>query len=1206
MQIHFVIKRKIEDRKAADTGGAKGRRLHRSTTWGPADTVIQRRGRQRPTHNTGGGRKKSVSATILSGDAHGVVAPVGIKSHTLRVLIYLLNITELNPVYRGFCSSEREPGCSDMVIYADWQQAAVEPRSDSCLPMTGEGTGLEALASPQAGYLGKVQERAASLEYCPWCSSKGLTYALRCYRIKLQESIALCTNPQCLFPLVTRPLEDILASLDPLQPTVGNKRKSALVLEEEEVVKSPLKRQQSSDLRPESISSVPGRSLEHCSLHPVTNGQVNGYHKESPDVETTEWDNEDVQNKDDPAPSACSDPLEHSSDVLLASSGAQSPALSPHFISPDVSRQDNVPGLNCRLNSSQASYSANIQTSSPPCNEQPMSTEKDSLMADIPPCQDINGFHSESRDLSDQLVSVPKQLLWKNSDSLCWLDSLLVVLVNCKSLRKLGLEHEPRRSSVWRLLREHEAICAAVQAHQQTGRDGVLRVPSHVLQNAYVDLQSLRTSVFKLLQPKLHCKMGQRETPVFAMPLLLTLDSWVERLFQTTYLWDFKCSECKVITKERVIKTLPTFTNILPDWTPLNAVHLAPCNMCCKKNQMRTMLLESISPVFALHFVEGLPDNDVSKYTFSFKGNRYSVTTVIQYSHRLRHFVTWIYNEDGLWLECDDLKYPECKTYQQLQIPSQEIHVVFWEAEEDGWASVCSSFNALLERPPAKNEGVPNLKDFSTEEPSVLIPDYSLLTSHSDTNVVCALSGDDSTKVDTTVTYDANTSIGASTLLDTFEGLTHNDIITITLMELQPDSVQSEKQSLMDTQQTENPPAPLLTEEVISSPDSSVLAAGGDLCHSADAEPTPTSSQSQSESGDSSAGDPTFVCGAKRRRGRRPKKKKTVGRQRGKKATSSKDAPQGTPDAPSEPPKPVCSAENNTAPITEQTSTTSSTNNLPPSSTQNDRWSFLLSKHPLNQFKKNISHLPPTQNLPVITEVNPSQPVHSTPNPVKKPPIPSRIPKAPLLKEEGTVLPPKAAEMYGGFGAKSSNPSITLSSPLSIPPLPPAVLPNRPTPLAWTSDTSPPSLHENSSIKKPGSSKVPLVLSDTEALRYKLLKKLKAKKKKLAKLNQLLGNGGGAHLRPDSTDLNSPSTVSSSTYDGSTCDDILSDLLSPATATSHLSPDSTGFFEMLASGQDGANQPDCVVSGARVVSQTNCRTSQHEDHNFLEEFFSQL
>lgn len=43
-----------------------------------------------------------------------------------------------------------------MVIYVDKQRAAVEPRSDTCLPMTGEGTGLEALASQQAGYLGKV------------------------------------------------------------------------------------------------------------------------------------------------------------------------------------------------------------------------------------------------------------------------------------------------------------------------------------------------------------------------------------------------------------------------------------------------------------------------------------------------------------------------------------------------------------------------------------------------------------------------------------------------------------------------------------------------------------------------------------------------------------------------------------------------------------------------------------------------------------------------------------------------------------------------------------------------------------------------------------------------------------------------------------------------------------------------------------------
>lgn len=49
------------------------------------------------------------------------------------------------------------------------------------------------------------------------------------------------------------------------------------------------------------------------------------------------------------------------------------------------------------------------------------------------------------------------------------------------------------------------------------------------------------------------CFSGKRETPVFAMPLLLKMDSWVEPLFQSTFYWEFKCSECKNATKERLV-----------------------------------------------------------------------------------------------------------------------------------------------------------------------------------------------------------------------------------------------------------------------------------------------------------------------------------------------------------------------------------------------------------------------------------------------------------------------------------------------------------------------------------------------------------------------------------------------------------------------------------------------------------------------------
>jgi len=66
-------------------------------------------------------------------------------------------------------------------------------------------------------------------------------------------------------------------------------------------------------------------------------------------------------------------------------------------------------------------------------------------------------------------------------------------------------------------------------------------------------------------------------------------------------------------------------------------------------------VLFSAPPVFVLHFVEGLPDNDVRLYTFSFKGKRYSVTTVIQYDRQLKHFVTWLCNSDGAYFEADSV-----------------------------------------------------------------------------------------------------------------------------------------------------------------------------------------------------------------------------------------------------------------------------------------------------------------------------------------------------------------------------------------------------------------------------------------------------------------------------------------------------------------------------------------------------------------------
>lgn len=54
-----------------------------------------------------------------------------------------------------------------------------------------------------------------------------------------------------------------------------------------------------------------------------------------------------------------------------------------------------------------------------------------------------------------------------------------------------------------------------------------------------------------------------------------------------------------------------------------------------------------MSSVLALHFVEGLPRRNISKYEFDFHGTRYKIRTIIQYNEQREHFVTWIHQPDG-------------------------------------------------------------------------------------------------------------------------------------------------------------------------------------------------------------------------------------------------------------------------------------------------------------------------------------------------------------------------------------------------------------------------------------------------------------------------------------------------------------------------------------------------------------------------------
>lgn len=1068
-----------------------------------------------------------------------------------------------------FCSVGGEPG--DMVIYTDWCLFSVIPRRTCGVTMDGEDTGLEAVASLMAGYLGKVQDRAASLDYCPWCRSRGLSNPLRSYHVNLEESIKLCTYPQCLFPLVSRPLEDVLSSL-----AVGNKRKSPSPIEAEQPCAPSPKRQRLDEEDSPTIGCAPNNV--HDTVYGCNGGFTEALNGFIGSPNANKLKDKEVNLGPDFNASSPTDAqnvfrtmdngIQDSLGVLTSHNRQVLSSVDDHSNTRtiDLERRSCLPDGDVLTNKN---TSFTVQTEVTETTILPTEDAK-FLNADV--------FKTEPEGSDTEgLVLAPTEIFWRNVDNLCWLDSLLVALVNLKGLRNLMPKDDPGQSPMWTLLMGHAKAQATIHKQQQTDKDGCLKVQSGLLDKITRDLEAYRMSVFNLLRPKLQCKLGQNDSPVFALPLLVKLDSWLEPLFQSTFYWDFKCIVCKSCTKQNVVKTLATFTDIVPDWHPLSAVHSGPCNNCHRKNQRRKMVLQGVPPVFALHFVKGLPDNNLQTYNFTFNERHYSVSAIIQYSSQREHFVTWVHRSDGSWVEFDDLKHPHCRYYKTLEVPAQEIHITFWEEEEGPESRTCSSTATFTKSPQPVNISSHSAKELDAlgKEPLQHSPDQSLLNPQNDSDVTDSMS-----EQDTTVTAGVETSIGSATLLEAFDGLTHNDIITLTLVEVNKDSINPKGDQNEETEELKSHDLNDLMHKAVEdtpAPDSSSTVGAMENLKEAELSPVVDSEDNFSD-------DPTFE----------PTSKK--GQKRGKKAAVTKGAKRikgkvASNIAKHTPSSPVC-AESPTASSSWSVSSTVSTcPNVPKKvqappvvEQQQKSWSQLLNRslgHVQNTSKFNSTPKPTTQRP---TGLN-----HSTPR-RQTDVLAKAVPKLELRKEEKGDLPLKAAEMYGAFGSKNSKTSTMLNGCKSQ-----SFVQK---PLSGNTDavsTSTVIIATDTSVKKSKSSKMPPGLSETETLRYKLMKKLKAKKKELAKLNAQLGPQGADGFKPDSTNINSPNTVTSSTLD----DEFFSVLLSPATTiTSTLSPDSTDFLEMLANGHD-------VTAAKEMPSNSAVQLSTvAETDDLLDEFMS--
>ncbi|XP_078513264.1 SUMO-specific isopeptidase USPL1 isoform X2 [Lissotriton helveticus] len=491
--------------------------------------------------------------------------------------------------------------------------------------------------------------KVTSDECCPACEIKGLTRTLQTYRISFKESIILCENPQCIYPLGHKPLQSITTVVidsGKFQSTPNPAKRCPSK-------HSPRKRKLLGSASQVSLSTPPliGPCVKHLKVIPVVRPESSlvtdcriGQNENISEQKTLPTD---IISDDPPKKISPSRDVEH----CLGAENIETPCSAPQ---------------KC------------IQNSNSDTGQFPEGIGEIKTPPVIEPSFFVPCFQGKKLHLQ-----------WRNRDALCWLDCILASFVHLKTLKRAVAEGCNEKDSIFKQLLSIYNQANALLTYRCRGEGNAPEVSLEVLDQAENHLNDIRNAIFDLLQPQLKCELGKNDMPVFALPLLVQKDSSFQKLFEHSFVWKFECLQCGFRSQDRCRKALTTFTRLIPEWHPLHAVHVAPCNNCLAQSQRREMILEQVPEVFMLHFSEGLPHNNLKTYSFQFEGGSYEISMIIQYQSN--HFVTWVLTSDGSWMECDDLKGPYCWCHEKCDVPPSEIHIVYWERKNSIFTTELSS-----------------------------------------------------------------------------------------------------------------------------------------------------------------------------------------------------------------------------------------------------------------------------------------------------------------------------------------------------------------------------------------------------------------------------------------------------------------------------------------------------------------------------------
>ncbi|KAM9604655.1 SUMO-specific isopeptidase USPL1 isoform 5-T6 [Trichechus inunguis] len=326
------------------------------------------------------------------------------------------------------------------------------PKTGNGLPVIGQGTDIGVPSLHMVGYLGKNYDSAKGTSdgYCPACREKGKLKALKTYRISFQESIFLCEDLQCIYPLGSKSLNNVISP----------------DLEDCHTPDKPQKRKISAT---SSGDSPVLRNSKKTRNHIVTDGEQNLNSKPNGEA----YDESSSHLPD--LPQSGEQNLTRTADSL-----EQKEILEADVV--DFAAQEDPPIVD---------VSGTRGTS--PQNE---------------------GCTSElEMPLEDNSRSLRQTscVQWKNTYALCWLDCILSALVHLEGLRNAGTELCATQESVfWRLFTKYNEANKLLCTHQldEVKDEDCKKLTSELFAKIDACLNEVRDEIFAKLQPQLRCTLG--------------------------------------------------------------------------------------------------------------------------------------------------------------------------------------------------------------------------------------------------------------------------------------------------------------------------------------------------------------------------------------------------------------------------------------------------------------------------------------------------------------------------------------------------------------------------------------------------------------------------------------------------------------------------------------------------------------------------